>query len=244
MSDHNQAPATSAVKMLSIASARCPLLELPNELRLQIYEYLFKDWKDHFDSDRPAGMEFYTHGVMRLRVRPHGTLVPAWRCERPGILLSCKQLRRESTDVLYDKTLFYYHMNRPNGGIRCDGTFLDGGVQNLELHVRIYSTRELENAIGQMVSIFETMPRERKYTSVKVWLFAFNNYERMRRDKTFSPEDSNQAWLGLSRLMRLEFECVPEFTLDKSWQRALGPGRVEQLRQKANVVTLPRRVQS
>lgn len=229
---------------MSNTSPRCALLELPAELRLHVYENLFEDWRDQFNSDKPAAMEFHKHGVMRLRARPDRTIIPAWRCLRPGILLSCKQLSHEATDVLYDKTLFYYHINRPSDGIKCKETFLDGGVQNLELHVRVYRIRELQNTISQMTSILEVVPQERKHTRVRVWLVAFNEYQRMRRDKTFPVEDSDQAWLSLSKLLRLEVGCVMEFTLDKSWQRALGLKRIEQLRQKSSVALLPRLVHS
>lgn len=226
---------------MSNQAIQCALLALPSELRLAIFEHLFQDWKDHFDPEKPGGTYFYSHGVLRLRGNEgtEATLVPAWPCRRPGVLLSCKQLRREAMDVLYDKTLFFYHLNRPRREIRCNGTFLDGGVQNLQLNVHVYYTRELECAIRQLRSILATVPAKRKHTEVRVGLHAFNCYERMRRDKTFLPEDSDQAWLGLSRLLRLEFGCVPIFTLDASWQRALGPVRIEQLKEKADVGCLP-----
>ncbi|KAF2173500.1 hypothetical protein M409DRAFT_15781 [Zasmidium cellare ATCC 36951] len=224
---------------MSNSTTHCPLLDLPVELRLQIFGYLFEDHKDHFDPEKMGGTWFYPHGIMRLRIYADTTLGPAWPSHRPGILLSCKQLRRETMDVLYDKTLFFYFMNRPERELRCRGTFLDGGVQHLELHVQVYHTRELEYAISQLISIFEVVPPERKRTGLRFTLYAFNNYEGIRRDKSFPSEASDQAWLALSRLLRLEFGCVPKFTLDKSWQRGLGAARVEQLKQKAEVVTLP-----
>lgn len=237
-------PRNHTARDMATQATQCALLELPGELRVAIYEHLFEDWKDHFNPEALGGTTFHSHGIMRLRVNPGtgGTLVPAWPSRRPGILLSCKQLRREAMDVLYDKTLFYYHLNRPSRDNRCNGTFLDGAVQNLHLRINIYHTRELHCAIGQLLSILEVVPHQRRHTEIRVRLDAFNSYERIRRDKTFPPEDCDQAWLALSRLLRLEFGCVPTFTLGRSWQRALGPARVEQLREKAHVVDLPGRL--
>ena len=184
-----------------------------------------------------GGTWFHSHGIMGLRIN-EGVLVPAWRAPRPGVLLCCKQLRNEALDVLYEKTLFFYHMNRPNRELRCDKSFLAGDVQHLEIHVAVYHTRELECAISQLESIFKVAPEKRKHTGVRFRLFAFNNYERMHRNKAWPPEDGEQAWLVLSRLLRMDFGCVPKFLLDRSWQRALGEARVERLKQKADLMGL------
>lgn len=225
----------------SNSSARCLLLDLPTELRLQILEHLFEHWKDHFHHEKPAGLDFYQHGVIRLLGdRESGRILPFQQIVRPGILFSCKQLRREAMDVLYDKTLFFYLINRPNDGhIRPEGSILDGPVQNLELLIRIYHTQELQNSIHQLVSILNVIPEKRKRTAVRIWLHAFQNYARLRRDEAFPPEESDQAWLAISRLLRLELGCEIQFSVGSSWQRALGPARMEQLKQKANVLIQP-----
>ncbi|KAK4496542.1 hypothetical protein PRZ48_012522 [Zasmidium cellare] len=167
------------------ADAPCRLWKLPGELRNRIYRYVLLKPEDAAGNDR--------------------IIVDATGYDRPGVVSTCKQIRKETLKIFYSENAFHIEVINYNSS-----TLLrwESHLKPMRMQERghLFVSVHLEDEVGWWANLL-------------LWLQRF--HERKVRTRALAPEQVLKVFNSKdagTHLMGAMFMTVDEFR-DQPWQR-------------------------
>ncbi|KAK5701236.1 hypothetical protein LTR17_022771 [Elasticomyces elasticus] len=178
------------------AGMRCHFLELPPELRVRIYEYLYEGY------DRYDGVAFavYANGEMRRKYSwrlPDTKLDPRKLCNPSHLLKMCRVMTTEATPVLYKMmtvTVHFLALKDVKSAPMLSSTARDlffNQVKNMNLHISAFESEGIERAMSHLPRALGTQGSK--------------NIKEVRLDVPYHPRTGCTAWM-YRVLMELSYD--------------------------------------
>ncbi|KAK4950400.1 hypothetical protein LTR10_011381 [Elasticomyces elasticus] len=178
------------------AGMRCHLLELPPELRVRIYEYLYEGY-DGYDG---IAFAVYANGEMRRKYLwqvPDTKLSPRKLCNPSHLLRVCRQVTTEATPILYKMmtvTVHFLALKDVKQAPMLSPTARDlffRQVKNMNLHISAFGLEGIERAILHMPIVLRTQRSK--------------IIKEVRLDVPYHPQSRNIPWM-YGVLMELSYD--------------------------------------
>ncbi|KAK4950345.1 hypothetical protein LTR10_011326 [Elasticomyces elasticus] len=155
---------------------RCYLLEVPPELRLHIYEFLYAD-------EYQVAIYVFPNSEMQSQIsktsfRPNGPNAK----HLTALLMSCKLVNKEATPILYQ--ILHFSLCFRNGGRKA--SYRKGlgqlrqcqfakRIEKMSILIRVDHEDDSDRAVERLDVFFKTLQPDRTIKIVKMWLTIGNH---------------------------------------------------------------------